>query len=133
MKTISNLLKSIQDPDAKTKFKDTKPILALRQPPNLTSILTNAKFTSECISQTRNRMPGISLCGKTRCKLCKLYLQPVDHFTTANGTEGQIKSHITCKSTNVVYFLTCNMCNGAMNYIGQTSNFQKRLNNHISE
>ena len=133
MKTISNLLKSIQDPDTKTKFKDTKPILALRQPPNLTSILTNAKFTSESISQTRNRMPGIFLCDKTRCKLRKLYLQPVDHFTTANGTEWQIRSHVTCKSTNVVYFLTCNMCNGAMNYIGQTTNFQKRLNNHISE
>ena len=25
------------------------------------------------------------------------------------------------------------MCNGAMNYIGKTTNFRKRLNNHISE
>ena len=44
-----------------------------------------------------------------------------------------IKSRITCDSKNVIYFLSCNMCNGNMNYIGQTTNLRQRMNNHISE
>ena len=58
---------------------------------------------------------GYFLCGKIHFKHCKRYLQPVDHFLTSNGTEWQVKSLITCKSTNVVYFSTCSVCNGAMN------------------
>ena len=46
MKTIANLFRTISDPDTKRKFKDTKPVLALKKPPNLTSMLTKAKFTS---------------------------------------------------------------------------------------
>ena len=61
IKTISNFFKGIQDPETKRKFNDTKPILALKQPPNLTSILTNAKFTS--ISSIEKQEPGIKLCN----------------------------------------------------------------------
>ena len=134
MKTIANLFRTISDPDTKRKFKDTKPVLALKQPPNLTSILTKAKFTSAADPrQLEIQDPGIFLCNKTRCKLCKLYLQPVKNFTTANGSTWNIKSRITCNSKNVVYFLSCNLCDGNMNYIGQTTNLRQRMNNHISE
>ena len=131
IKTISNLFKGIQDPETKRKFNGTKPILALKQPPNLTSILTNAKFTS--ISSIEKPEPGIKLCNKVQCKLCRLYLQPVKSFKTANGTTWDIKLEITCNSKNVVYFLSCNLCHGQMNYIGQTTNLRQRMNNHISE
>ena len=76
--------------------------------------------------------PRIVLCNNNRCKLCKLYLQPVTSFTTATGNTWNIKSHITCDSKNMVYFLSCNLCNGDMNYIGQTTNLRQRMNNHIS-
>ena len=110
IKTISNLFKGIQDPETKRKFNDTKPILALKQPPNVSSILTNAKFTS--ISSIEKQEPEIKLCNKAQCKLCRLYLQPVK---TANGTTWDIKSEITCNSRNVIYFLSCNLCHGQMN------------------
>ena len=52
--------------------------LALKQPPNLTSLSTKATFTSTADpKQLDIQDPGIFLCNKTRCKLCKLYLQPV--------------------------------------------------------
>ena len=35
IKTISKLFKGIQDPEARRKCNETKPILALKQPPNL--------------------------------------------------------------------------------------------------
>ena len=65
--------------------------------------------------------------------ICKQYLQPVTSFTTANNSTWEIKSSITCQSKNVVYFLSCNMCNNEMSYIGQTKNLRNRMNNHISE
>jgi len=134
MKTITNLFGTINDPDTKRKFKETKPVLALKQPPNLNSILTKAMFTSTAnFRKLEIQNPGIVLCNNNRCKLCKLYLQPVTSFTTATGNTWNIKSHITCDSKNVVYFLSCNLCNGDMNYIGQTTNLRQRMNNHISE
>ncbi len=133
MKTISSLLNSIQDQQTKDKFKNTKPILALRQPANLKSLLTKAKFNTNNDNNNPNLSRGIFLCENQRCKLCRMYLQPVNSFLTANGTNWQIKSNITCNSTNVIYFLSCNLCEGNMNYIGQTTNLRSRINNHISE
>ena len=131
MKTIKSVLNNLSDQSTKRKFENTKTILALKQPPNITSILTNAKFLSNNVTSTVQ--PGISLCNNSRCKLCKLYLQPVSSFETSNHTIWNIKSSITCHSKNCVYFLSCNLCDGAMTYIGQTTNLRSRMNGHISE
>ena len=132
LKTISTLLKSFKDNTTKHKFINCKPLLALKQPPNITSILTTAKFNSE----ENPSLPGphgITLCNNRQCKLCRSYLQPVDSFLTSNGTFWSIRSHVTCKSKNIVYFLSCNLCEGRATYIGQTTNLRQRMNNHISE
>ena len=42
-----------------------------------------------------------------------------------------IKSHITCNSTNVIYFLKCNSCK-VTTYTGKTNNLRKRMNGHKS-
>ena len=45
-----------------------------------------------------------------------------------------IKCHINCNSTNVLYYLSCNCCNGRTTYIGKTStSLRIRTNNHISD
>ena len=132
MKTIQSLLNSFTHNETKRKFENSKTVLALKQPPNIKSLLTNSKFSSQ--SKTSNKaIPGIHLCNNSRCKLCKSYLQPVNSFTTANNTIWNIRSHITCHSKNIVYFLSCNLCEGNTNYIGQTTNLRNRMNNHISE
>lgn len=132
VKTISTLFKHFKDQTTKQKFINCKPLLALKQPPNITSILTTAKFNSkEHLSVPAPQ--GITLCNNKQCKLCRLYLQPVDSFITSKGTSWSIRSHVTCKSKNVVYFLSCNLCKGRTTYIGQTTNLRQRMNNHISE
>ena len=113
-------------------FAQSNPIIALKQPKNLLSTLTNAKFETQHVRPQR-RNPGISLCSIKRCKLCKQYLQPVTSFTTANNSTWEIRSSITCQSKNLVNFLSCNMCNNEMSYIGQTKILRNRMNNHISE
>ena len=132
LQNVSNLLKNVNDKKLKTVFAKSKPVIALKQPKNLLSTLTKAKFETHHI-RPQPRNPGISLCSNKRCKLCKQYLQPVTSFTTANYSTWEIKSSITCQSKNVVYFLSCNMCNNEMSYIGQTKNLRNRMNNHISE
>lgn len=132
LKNVSNLLKNANDKKLKTVFAKSKPVVALKQPKNLLSTLTKAKFETKHV-RPLHRIPGISLCSNKRCKLCKQYLQPVTSFTTANNSTWEIKSSITCQSENVVYFLSCNMCNNEMSYIGQTRTLRNRMNNHISE
>ena len=51
-------------------------------------------------------------------------------FTSAN-VEWEVRSHITCHSKIVIYYLQCAICNTAT-YIGKTNNFRERTNNHIS-
>ena len=67
-----------------------------------------------------------------RCKLCQLYIRQCKSFLTSNGKEWIIKSHITCHSKNVIYFLKCRSKNCSTTYIGKTNDFRKRMNNHIS-
>ncbi len=131
-KTITLLFKNIKDQDTKKKFLNSKPILSFKQPANITSLLTSAKFVSNPTTSVK-QMPGIFLCNRKICKLCSLYLQSGKTFQTSNGTTWDIRCHITCKSKSVVYFLSCNCCNGQTTYIGQTTNFRQRMNNHISE
>ena len=135
MKTINSLLYNLS-PTTKEKFQNTQPVLALKQPPNISSILTNARFSSAAEIPTTTSTTasfGITLCKDNRCKLCKLYLQAVNSFKTAKNVTWNIKCNISCKSKNVVYFLSCNSCHGKVTYIGQTTNFRLRMNNHISE
>ena len=57
-------------------------------------------------------------------------------FSNSKWNNMENKRQISCSSINVVYFLSCNSCEGASNstiYIGQTTNLRNRMNNHISE
>jgi len=56
----------------------------------------------------------------------------------SNGLTWEIRSYITCRSCNVVYYLKYNMCDQKETYIGKTigdntSGFKSRMNQHISE
>ena len=128
IKLINNHFNSFTDPRLREIFGNANTILSLRQPPNLLRQLTKAEFG-------RTNPPkenGIFKCTNKRCILCKSYLQPVKSFICANGFEWHIKSHITCKSVNVNYYLECLSCNAKETYTGKTTIFRSRLNVHIS-
>ena len=61
------------------------------------------------------------------------YIQPCTSFTCANNKIWEIKSHITCNSRNVIYYLVCNMCESTT-YAGKTwQKLRGRLNDHITK
>ena len=124
------MLQSCSNNHIKEVFKNHQVILSLKQPPNLLRQLSNSKFTSGNQVYHEN---GIFRCNDKRCKLCALYIKPCKSFTTANGYEWVIRSHITCQNKNVIYFLKCLACKGKTSYTGRTNNERNRMNCHISE
>ena len=75
---------------------------------------------------------GLFKCKDVRCKLCRLYIQQCKSFTTSRGTNWIIKSHLTCNSINILYYLVCVACDGQTTYTGKTVCTRDRMNNHIS-
>ena len=111
-------------------FKDVKFVQCHSQTPNLLQILSSSQFLSS--TPIRSKEPGTFHCTNQTCEICRLqYLQKCKSFVTSNGTEWKIKSHVTCQSKNVVYFLKCKSCM-IETKLGKTDNLRKRTNNHRS-
>ena len=124
-------------------FGNCKLMQAYRQPKNLLRHLTKASFTSTTaltnaasLQASNITEPGLFKCKHKGCKLCKLYIQECKRFTTHNGFEWEIRSHITCNSKNVLYYLKCMKCKiwiKQEKYTGKTKVLRDRMNNHISD
>ena len=127
--TARSLINNSTNKRIQEVFKDVRFVHARRQPPNLLRQLTNASFLSNHSEVRKN--PGIHLCGGSKCKICKLYLQQCTEFQTANGSTWKVKCEIRCSSMNVLYYQVCAFCNEESK-VGKTDNFRKRTNNHIS-
>lgn len=111
-------------------FQDCDFILSNRQPKNLLQQLTSAKFSTHKVPS--NSLPFTSKCNDKRCKICEMYLQTDESFKLASGKVWHTKCNMTCQSKNIIYFLTCNRCDGKVSYIGKTTNLRLRTNQHIS-
>lgn len=129
VKHTNMLLENCTDETIKLNFKNTRVVLAHKQPPNIQRLLTRAKFQSP---DPQLLKPGLFKCQSKACKLCKLYIKECSSFITSNNKTWGIKCHITCNSINVLYFLKCLSCNGKTTYTGKTNNLRSRTNNHIS-
>ena len=126
-----SLLNNSKDERIKKVFSNSETVLSLRQPPNLQRQLTRAAFTS--VPQLEApKEPGLFKCLNSRCDLCnKGYIQQCSSFTTFNGTQWSIKTHINCNSANVIYLLVCAACDNTY-YAGKTNCLRKRMNVHKS-
>ena len=102
----------------------------------LTDVLNNAKQsiphkTSNVISCMKSKGNGTKCCGSKRCKTCPL-INTSDSFTssytnkTFKVSQGDL---LTCKSSNVIYLITCKKC--GFQYVGETKcTLQNRFNGH---
>ena len=105
-----------------------KPIIAYRRPKSIRDILVRAK-----LPQLDNPTVdgGSGPCGDPRCKTCQL--MPVTNtFSSTNGAVSTMNSVTNCKSSNVIYLMTCTVCN--KQYVGETKlTIAKRMNLHRSD
>ena len=111
----------------KQAFNNTKIIFANRQPKNLKQLLTSSTFSSSMPQPTEI---GIKHCGDERCLLChRNYLPLTDKIISPIGKLlFTIECNFSCKSKNILYHMTCKICR--KDYVGQTNDFRKRMNNH---
>ena len=85
--------------------------------------------------QKSQQKPGFHKCNNKQCKLC--HLDKKGTFAsminiTSTGQVFKIKQHMTCKSHNVIYCVTCTKCMGQ--YIGETEQeLHRRSSSHVSE
>ena len=59
-------------------------------------------------------------------------------FIISNNMRWELRSHVTCRYINVIYYLKCNICADKETYIGQTVgdhvvHFKSSINQHISD
>lgn len=95
-------------------------ISSRRQAPNLTHILTKARFTMQ------EEIPSVKKCGDPRCGTCA-YIEG-DTILLKSGMEIRANSSMNCKSENVIHCAICPTCKEF--YIGQTGKLNARVRVH---
>ncbi|XP_075448365.1 uncharacterized protein LOC142490239 [Ascaphus truei] len=86
---------------------------------NIKSIVAPSRLKkfSNTVQTNKNVKNGNFLCNRSRCLTCK-HLKKTESVTShSNGSVHQIKGHINCLSTHIVYAITC-PC--GLQYIGRT-------------
>ncbi len=133
-----------QNPPIRESIKKNWPILAdnastrqtllpkqvtfgYRRPKNLRDTLVRAKVSKNPPPITI--IPGTSnVCSKKQCKICPK-IQTSGKIKSQNtGIEYEIKHHVSCESSNLIYVMTCKQCK--MQYVGQT---KRTLGERFSE
>jgi hypothetical protein len=87
-------------------------VVAYRRCPSLNDILTSSRLTRQV-----NRK-GSHTCGN--CYLCTSIITSECATSTSNSFSLRITQSINCKTTGIIYLITCKKCN--KQYIGESGN-----------
>ena len=102
-----------QDPTLGHIFKKP-PLVAYRRDTNMGDTLVHATFNKD--DNTDQNLCGNKPCGTPGCHTCP-YIDTSTVFTGPTGNFS-ISRQFSCKSSNIVYILTCYRCNKM--YVGET-------------
>ena len=116
--------------------KQTKISDFFRRPPlatsssSLTNLPTNPSELPHRSSSSGNLTKRQKKCTNFKCMFCPI-INRVDHLTcTQTGETVATKYNISCKSSNLIYCITCKTCN--KQYVGQTKNtLAQRFHSHF--
>ena len=114
-------------------LKSQRLTLILPSPPRLA--FGNAKTLEDHLVRlklkTTYKKPGVTICGRKNCEICHI-LHQGDTFESSNtGKQYKINFSFNCNSRNVVYLLTCKICE--KQYVGSTvTKFRSRFSQYKS-
>lgn len=75
--------------------------------------------------------PGCGPCPSTKCRAGAYVRQAQSFSSSSNGRRFTIGTPINCKSSHLIYLITCTKCH--MQYVGETSRqLAERLTDHLS-
>ena len=106
------------------------PLVAHRRCKNISDILVRAKLPEPVNIDNSRFPPGSFRCNKNNCTTCPYIEDGRTQYTfNSTGQMNQIKSHITCETSNVIYMIQCTKCN--LQCIGETKRrLKERFNEH---
>jgi len=74
---------------------------------------------------------GFTCCPNTRCKACNFISESSTFNSTHSNKIFHIKHKFTCKSTSIIYLITCKLC--YKQYVGETGrSLSQRTTDHLS-
>ena len=108
-----------------TAVLPSPPRLAFRNAKTFKDNLVRSKL------KTTYEKPGVTICGRKNCEICYI-LHQGDTFESSNtGKQYKINFSFNCNSRNVIYLLTCKICE--KQYVGSTvTTFRSRFNQYKS-
>jgi len=122
------------------KFINYRLITVLSNRPNLRQKLVRSSIASVDTNVTNvdvhahtinHEDVGMHVCTNNRCKACNYIIRSNAFQSSTNKTNFKLKSRFTCKSSNLVYLITCRCCN--LQYVGQTGRtLADRIRDHLS-
>lgn len=121
-----------QNPLINPKFKT---ISAYKKHKNLAQHLTRSALTptDQYIDhrQAENTMGGCTRCTNPKCKACNHITETKTFNSSHNNRIFTIKNKFNCKSSNIIYLITCKKCK--KQYVGESGRtLAQRITDHIS-
>ena len=135
--SINGLIKKhfhllLSSPKLKELFPPNSIISSFRRSKNLKEILAPSKCRKGSLVSITLPSAGCFTCNKTRCNLCKNFLDNSQTFSSAQtGKTYFVQQKLSCNSANVIYLVHCKKCN--LQYVSSTTTeFKVRFRNHKS-
>ena len=105
----------INDDDKLSQVFPSPPIAAFRRPRNIRDLLVNARVKPS----PDDTQKGCTKCTSKKCAVCPFIVESHKFTSSSTGESFPITSHAHCKSTWVIYLITCKKCN--KQYVGKTT------------
>ena len=102
-------------------------LIAYKRPPNIKDKLVRTKVPPIGPSRPIRKIAGMKKCNN--CPICPFVQICKSVKATSNNITVDINTSVTCKSTNLIYCISCQNCR--MQYIGETErSLQERFSEH---
>ena len=103
------------------------PLVAYKRPPNIKDKVIRAKVPPMAPRRPVRTQPGMKKCND--CNICPFIYTCSTIKSTSNNLTVDINTSVNCKSTNIVYCITCIKCK--MQYVGESErSLKERFNEH---
>ena len=103
---------------ATKELSEQRVIYGYRRPKNLKDLLVRAKLPTEKIQIEKPSTGPQNKCIRKNCRYCQKLDTSGKIISKTTGREYITKHNVSCKSNNLIYCITCKICN--TQYVGQT-------------